>query len=259
VAQAAAAGAGARAILTFHGVDPSGSVLSVSRAELASLVASIRDAGWQIVPLETLLASRAAAPRVALTFDDGFASLHSDALPVLREAGAPATLFLTTGWLGRDNRWPGQPAFAPVFPMLRWDQVEALAAAGFTIEAHAVNHPDLRALSDDALEPELAECDAAIAARLGRAPRGFAYPYGWHDDRVVAAVRRRYRFAVTTRMALLPDDEDLDLHLLPRLDAYYLRSPRVHRPFGGARMRGWLAARRALRGVRERLEAARAH
>lgn len=248
-----------RAILTFHGVDPSGSVLSVSRAELASLVASIRDGGWEIAPLESLLDATSATPRVALTFDDGFASLHSDALPVLRDAAAPATLFLTTGWLGRDNRWPGQPAFAPVFPMLRWDQVETLAAAGFTIESHGVNHPDLRALPDDALEPELAECDAAIAARLGRAPRGFAYPYGWHDERVVAAVRRRYRFAVTTRMATLPGDGALDLHRLPRLDAYYLRSPRVHRPFGGARMRAWLAARTALRSLRERTEAARAH
>ena len=238
-----------RAILTLHGVDPSGSVLSIAPEELASLVAAIRASGCEIVPLADLVGAPAPARRVALTFDDGFASVHDAALPILRDAGAPATLFLTTGWLGRDNRWPGQPSFAPVFPMLRWEQVETLATHGFRIEAHSVDHPDLRALSDAALEDELARCDEEIARRIGRAPEAFAYPYGWLDRRVVETVRRRYRWAVTTRLAALPD-RAADPHRLPRLDAYYLRSPRVHRGFGGPRFRAWLGLRRALRAAR---------
>lgn len=242
-----------QAVLTFHGVDESGSVLSVRPRELASLVDALVARGVEIVPLERLLddADRR-TPRVALSFDDGLASVHSAALPVLR--GLPVTLFLTSGRVGLDNRWPGQPDWVAAKPMLRWDEVEALAAAGFSIEAHSVTHPDLRALAGDALDAELAGCDEEIARRLGRAPKGFAYPYGHFDERVVATARRRYRFAVTTELAALPS-RGLDLARVPRLDSFYLRDPAVQRRFGSASFRAWLAMRRTLRGVRARVEA----
>jgi peptidoglycan/xylan/chitin deacetylase (PgdA/CDA1 family) len=43
---------------------------------------------------------------VALTFDDGYASNHHLALPILQACGLPATVFLTTGFVdGRDSLW----------------------------------------------------------------------------------------------------------------------------------------------------------
>jgi peptidoglycan/xylan/chitin deacetylase (PgdA/CDA1 family) len=239
-----------RAIFTFHGVDESGSVLSVSPGELRGLVRAVRAAGHAIVPLAELVAEPARPDRVALTFDDGFRSVHDEALPLLREEGAPAALFLTTGFVGRDNGWPSQPAWAPRIPLVGWQEVEALAAAGWAIESHTASHPDLRGLSDAALEDELAGASEALARRLGRRPEAFAYPYGHCDARVAAAVARHHRIAATTRLAALgPSDDPLRL---PRLDAFYLRAPRVQALFGGALFRGWIAARAALRGLRAR-------
>lgn len=240
-----------RAVLTFHGIDDTGSVLSMTTREFASLLEALRTRGVSIVPLADLLEDRETGDRVALTFDDGFASVRHAALPILQDAGAPATLFLTTGHVGKDNRWAGQPASIPVFPMLAWGDVEALAAAGIAIEAHTVSHPRLRRLSDAAIEDELEGCDAEIARRLGRSPTAFAYPYGDLDARVVAAARRRYRCAVTTELAWLPA-RGCDLLRVPRLDAFYLRSPAVQRRFGTAGFRAFMRARAAARGLRAR-------
>ncbi len=237
-----------RAALTFHGVDGTGSVLSVSPQALAGLVDAVRDAGHEIVALAELMEKPERPDRVALTFDDGFRSVHEAALPVLREAGAPATLFLTTGVLGGDNHWPGQPDWAPRFPMLDWDQVEALHAAGWAIEAHTAGHPDLRALSDDALESELRAADEAIEARLGRRPEAFAYPYGYHDARVRARASARYRWSFTTELAPLRGSDDAAA--LPRLDAFYLQSPWTQARFDTRGFYLYLALRRFLRGVR---------
>lgn len=45
------------------------------------------------------------ADRVVLTFDDGYLGNHQVAWPVLREAGADATIFLTSGFLDGEEMW----------------------------------------------------------------------------------------------------------------------------------------------------------
>ena len=64
---------------------------------------------FNVLPLPQALAALAAGkvpPRaVCITFDDGYRSVHDLALPVLREFGLAATVFVTTGYLGSGNMW----------------------------------------------------------------------------------------------------------------------------------------------------------
>jgi peptidoglycan/xylan/chitin deacetylase (PgdA/CDA1 family) len=237
-----------KAILTFHAVEPRESLLALTPEGLRGLVLGIRASGHAIVPLAELLASPA-PDRVALTFDDGLASVAEHALPLLRELEAPATLYLTTGYVGRDNGWPGQPPGIARLPMLDWDGVEALVRAGWAIEAHSVNHPDLRTCSEAEREDEVAGSCEAIERRLGTRPRSFAYPYGYLDPAVVACAGRHVACAVTTRLAPLDGEAD-DPLCLPRLDSYYLRGGWLQRRFGSAPANAWLALRAAARRVR---------
>ncbi len=240
-----------RAALTFHSVDSSGSVLSVSADELRSLVASIHASGHEVVDVSRLCGSQEDA-KVALTFDDGFTSVFDEALPVLRDAGVTATLFLTTGFLGGDNHWPGQPDWAPRFSLLQWDQVEALHEAGWKIESHSHRHADLRSLGATELEDELGTTDDLIESRLGRRPEIFAYPYGYHGAEVRDRVRARYRWAFTTELSTLDGWEpgSSDPAALPRLDTFYFRAPMQHRRFGSLGFRAYMGARRWLRDLR---------
>lgn len=215
----------------FHGVDATGSVLSLRASELDSLLRSILRSGHRVVPLDELLGSPG-RDVLSLTFDDGFASVALEGARVIADLGLSATLFLTTGRVGSDNAWPSQPTGAPRFPMMNWDQLESLQRSGWSIEAHSMTHPDLRLLSDGALEDELARPLEEIERRLGRRPTALAYPYGYYDARVRRVACRLYRTAVTTNFAALrPTD---DPHALPRLDTYYLRSARIHRHFGNS-------------------------
>lgn len=232
----------------LHGVDDSDSVLSVSADELRSLIRAVRARDHALVSLETLLFGPAPDNAVALTFDDGFESLYRAARPVLKDEAAPATLFLTTGYVGRDNRWPSQMDLAPRFEMMSWDQVEALHADGWAIEAHSVDHPDLRGLSDEAVVDQMVDSRDTIERRLGRRSRIFAYPYGFMDSRVADLARPHFGYAVTARMGWLTGPTDA--MRVPRLDAFYLRRPGVHRGFGGASFRAFLRARIAMRRAR---------
>ena len=236
-----------RAILTFHSLDDSGSVLSFSPRTFSRLLESLRDANLPVCDLETLLAP-STRNGIALTFDDGMRSVFTHALPILRDHSAPAHLFLATGAVGGNNRWATQPANAPAFAMLNWSEVEALHDAGVRIESHTHNHPDLRNFDGQAIAAECAEADQIIERRLGRCPQYFAYPYGRLNARAANYARTRYRASVTIRLSELAGDEDPAL--LPRLDTYYLRAPWVFRRLDAALPRAYLALRGVLRRVR---------
>ena len=83
--------------------------------------------------------------------------------------------------------------------VLTWEMVRRMAAAGLEFGAHTVNHVVLTHESDESIDREIAASKAEIEQRVGRAVRDFAYPNGYYDRRVVAAlVRHGFRSAVTT-------------------------------------------------------------
>jgi len=89
-----------------------------------------------------------------------------------------------------------------------------------------------------------------ISSRLGRKPGYFAYPFGYHNQKVRDCVRERYTACVTTELRTLGSDEDSAA--LPRLDTYYLRSRAGIRFIDTSLMQVYLALRSKLRTLRGR-------
>jgi peptidoglycan/xylan/chitin deacetylase (PgdA/CDA1 family) len=240
-------------ILTYHALDDSGSVVSFPPSLFRDQVRSMHARGFVGLSLSQLLdawdAGAALPPRsVVITFDDAYASVLERAAPVLVEARFSATVFAVAGACGGTNEWGGMDD-VPRMPLLSWEELRALAGAGFDVGSHSMSHAWLPGLDDAALHREVTGAAAMIEDRLGRPVTTFAYPYGAHDERVVAAVRRRHRGAVSVVMRTARASDDR--MLLPRLDAYYLRHPAFALGFGTPACSAWLLARRAGRAARE--------
>ena len=80
----------------------------------ASRSPGLQRRGYTIRPLAEMLRLRRLglplpARTVVLTFDDGFASVHRYAWPILRELQAPATIFLCTAYLDSEAPFPFDP------------------------------------------------------------------------------------------------------------------------------------------------------
>ena len=228
-------------ILTYHSIDPSGSVLSVAPADFREHMCSLARNGFTGIRFDRLIGAfegRVALPPrpVVLTFDDAYANFQEAALPALREFGFSATVFAVAGLVGKTNDWPGQGLSIPRLPLLDWPALREIASSGFEIGSHTFSHARLDCTSPDRLEYEIAGSRRRLEDGVGAPVATFAYPYGAHHPASVALARAHYRGACTTRMATARVAHDR--HLLPRLDVYYLRDPlrfaRLGTPLGGA-------------------------
>lgn len=185
-------------VLCYHAVsrtlpDP----ISVSPAVLERQVGGLLARGYRGVTFrEAVLDAGSGGRRLAVTFDDAYASVLERALPILSGLGIPASVYPVTDLVdgGRPLSWPGIDAWAggpherELLPM-GWDGLRALREAGWEVGSHTCRHPWLPACDDARLRDELARSRAAIEERLGGTCDTLAYPYGGIDGRVLAAAR----------------------------------------------------------------------
>lgn len=209
-------------ILMYHAVAeyPSATTrrLSVRPRMLESHLALLRDQGFTTVTFAHLAAAMQgdqSLPErpIVLTFDDGYADFHREALPLLTSYGCVATLFVTTGWIadaGRDR------AGKPLDRALSWAQIDEVASTAIEIGAHSHSHAQLDQLSDVAVRWELVKSKILLENRLRREVTSLAYPYGYFSPRVRAAAQEAgYKQAATVSNART--ERPADRFALPRL------------------------------------------
>jgi peptidoglycan/xylan/chitin deacetylase (PgdA/CDA1 family) len=196
--------------------------------------------------------SRLPERSVALTFDDAFASVLAEAAPRLAARRLRATVFCVAGHLGATNRWPTARADAPVVQLSSAADLPLLSAAGFEIGAHGMHHTPLDTGNPQEIRREVFDARSVLEHATGGAVVSFAYPYGALPSPAAdAAVREAYSTACTTRIGRV--SAAADRHSLPRVDAHYLRSPRLLAAAlrGGATV--YLGVRRFRAGLRRRV------
>jgi peptidoglycan/xylan/chitin deacetylase (PgdA/CDA1 family) len=236
------------AILTYHSLDSSGSVISIAPQAFREQMKWLAGSGIPVVPLERIRDSPGA---VALTFDDGFRNFLKEAFPVLRDLGLPSTVFVVSRYCGERNRWPSQPASprVPDLPLMSWNELREIARGGVMLGSHTATHPYMTRLSAAQIDEELRASQCEIEDRTGQPVRAFAYPYGATSLEVREAVRWRFPLACGTKLDFV--SRGSDAADLPRLDAYYLQNPFWFRSLGAGYGAAYIAARRFLRERRQ--------
>ena len=202
-------------ILSYHAASPTWpSPLALEPDALDRQLRHLLARGYRATTLDEGMHGAQAPRTLVVTFDDAFASVFEHALPVLARLGIPGTVFVPTDYPERDApmAWPGIDQWLDgahdreLMPM-SWAQLRELASAGWEIGSHTCSHPWLTKLGDDDLARELTTSRERVEAEIDRPCPSLAYPFGDHDDRVVAATRAAgYRSAVTVPDDLRSDD-----------------------------------------------------
>lgn len=182
-------------ILLYHGVGPTNTridpgFLRVRPETFRAQLGLLLEAGFDIVTVGEF-AERAAGRTplpgmVALSFDDGMDDNHAVVLPILREHGLRATVYVATGLIGKPNPWMAPESGAR---MMTVPELRELVAAGFEIGAHTVTHPDLSSLGFEDCLREMRDSREALERTLGVEVRTFAYPSCHYGPAAVEAVQ----------------------------------------------------------------------
>jgi peptidoglycan/xylan/chitin deacetylase (PgdA/CDA1 family) len=202
-------------ILMYHVIaaPPAGAPfpgLYVTPAEFAAQMRALKGAGWHAVTLDQIEAywrkgvALGAGKPIVLSFDNGYQSQYTQALPVLRRLG----------WVGDENiQLTGLP---PSQGGLSQTQVHGLLSAGWELDTQGFSHADLIALDAQQLHYQVAVARTVVQQRYHVPVNWFCYPSGHYDATVVAAVKSAGYTGSTTVVPgwAQPDSDPYRLHRL---------------------------------------------
>jgi peptidoglycan/xylan/chitin deacetylase (PgdA/CDA1 family) len=123
---------------------------------------------------------------VALTFDDGYVDNYVEALPILKEFGFRATIFVITGAVDKSKSY------------MNVEELKKMEASGMDIQSHTVNHKNLKEFSYEKQLETLNESKKFLENTLNKKIKYFAYPYGEYSKDSIKAVKEAgYTMAFT--------------------------------------------------------------
>ncbi|WP_306253730.1 polysaccharide deacetylase family protein [Parvularcula sp. IMCC14364] len=140
----------------------------------------------KVVSLEDLLSVEDSEYlQIAITFDDGYASVAQVAAPIMARHGFSGTVYLTVSCIedSEELRRVSDPASGHLSgeQFMTWAEVRALESAGWLIGSHGLDHVDMTTRTPSELRRQLENARERIEDRLGSECRAFAYPWGRND------------------------------------------------------------------------------
>jgi peptidoglycan/xylan/chitin deacetylase (PgdA/CDA1 family) len=217
------------------------SIFDYPRPRLEAFLEHVAQGGYWTLTADELYHYFIAQPRaaippqhvhqrpIALTFDDGYRSIHTDLLPILERLQSRyrrqinVILFINSGQLGRRE---GSIAY-----MSCEELREGFRKGFYDVQSHTVNHFDLTGLPDRELAYELSQDQVNLRRCIGdldsrhSVARHIAYPYGAHSPRVERHASRYFLSgylyngsALSLEASLgIPFDQAANPYRIPRL------------------------------------------
>ncbi|MFW5971272.1 MAG: polysaccharide deacetylase family protein [Desulfovermiculus sp.] len=158
---------------------------SVSEEQFKKHLDYLQEHEYTVLPLgaalERLYAGKEIPEKTAvISIDDGYRSVWDKAIPLLEKHGYPATIFVSTGYVGGGG-------------YMSWEQINRLGAKGFEIGNHSHAHPYFlnkpKGEIKDAFEQDLKTSHEQFQKHLGRVPDLYAYPFGEYTPAMMSVLK----------------------------------------------------------------------
>jgi len=214
----------AAVILQYHHVsDSTPASTSISPKQFEVHLQYLKDNDFKVVPLSELIEGiKKQTPlpdkSVAITFDDAYLDVLTQAKPILDQFAYPYTIYVNPGIINRNKDKENSH-------YLSWIQLKALADEGVIIANHGYEHDSMARIKNGLTQRQwlskqtelLLKAEAIIKDHTGQSWRYFAYPYGEYDVAVQKWAKENDFVAFSQQSGAI--DLTTDLTSVPRFPA----------------------------------------
>jgi len=199
IAPSALKGETGAVILQYHHVSTeTPAVTSTSPEKFKAHIETIITQRYQVLPLTTIVdglrkGKKLPDKTVAITFDDAYKNIYTNAYPILKKYRLPFTVFVATDYIAESST-----------QFLSWNELREMSMNGAFIANHTASHSHLlRRQQDetqtqwlDRIEQEVLIAEEALYKniptniKLGPAEKLLAYPYGEYDTNIQRVIKK---------------------------------------------------------------------
>lgn len=175
-------------VLVYHSIDSNNAFHAINPKEFKRQMDYLRK-NYRIVSLDEIekfvkKKKNLHNKSVAITFDDGYYDNYLNVYPYLRKHKLSATIFVTTGYIGKKMLLDNIP-----LRMLGWNEIKEMSQNEICIGAHTIRHPNLQKMDLEEAKKEILGSKEEIERKIGRVANYFAYPFDEHNDKIVDLIK----------------------------------------------------------------------
>ena len=196
-------------IIMYHSVSPEsttpanyGGKLNVTTRTFERQMKFLSDHDYNVISLTEFINRMKANKRIprktlVITFDDGLKNNFTNAYPILKKYNFPATMFITTDFIGRKNF---------IIP----EDVKIMQKNNISIGSHTISHPFLPWMTDKNIRKEVFGSKKILEKITGQKVNLFSYPSGKFNDKTEEIIRDAgYIGAVVTSPGKTKPNDDI--------------------------------------------------
>lgn len=180
-------------VLQYHHVSgTTPAITSISPTDFAAHMQYLSENNFNILSLDKAIRSLKSGKNIphraiAITFDDAYANLYTEAYPLLKRLDYSFTIFVATDLVGTNDTL-----------YLTWKQLQEMSEHGALVVNHTQSHLHLLRMQPSEtqhqwlhrIETEITGAQQIIESYFVDAPKLFAYPYGEFNREILSLLDR---------------------------------------------------------------------
>lgn len=216
-------------ILMYHSIGKNDFLFNVAPDNFARQMRYLKDKNYKVAKLADIIEKiknkeKISSKTVVITFDDGYKDNYSEAFSVLQENNFPATVFLSTFYIG--GKFNG-------LDILNWREIKEMENSGLIdFGFHSHTHPRKMADMDDKdFYREVKMSKEIINHNISKPLFVFAYPKGSYNENQIEFLKKDgFLGAVAVNEGLAGQNDDI----------FKLKRNFIHKNCGLAEFKGKL-------------------
>ncbi|MBR1610416.1 MAG: polysaccharide deacetylase family protein [Methanobrevibacter sp.] len=179
-------------VVMFHDIAYAFSGIDYPKFAFEKLVRLTADKGYRFCSYSNYTRAVDKKNLIICTFDDAYDNVYKNALPIMKEYGFTATVFVCPDLIGKSNDWNHRDEVV----RFHMDKImlQQLKKEGWEIGSHGIGHYNLLRLSQTELENCIRGSKMMLTDDFGEI-KSFCYPYGEHKKYIREMVSKFYDVA----------------------------------------------------------------